>query len=303
MSARRILIIALISVIAVVIGITPSALQFFAEREIIRLQQSGVRLHVEGISGFLVGVTAKQLESWIPVAVGGASTIPLQIRAEDVTISTGFRPFKLQLTTQAKAAIYGGIAEATITSRFSGPKIAGSASKIDLSLHPQLRALGIESGIIDVTFSNHPLDGIWSDEAAYWFSLDSLELLPPAWLQTMGGVSQVRNGRASIRATIKQDGRLTIQSSSFDCSLASGALEGTATVKPRGELDNLNAIIRVNLNRPDSDKIARWLPIITGSQIASDTTSFVCKLRSTGCGAAKSLPFGRGCISFSCGVS
>jgi hypothetical protein len=303
MSSRRIILVTLAILAGVVIGIAPSVIQFFAERELVKLQQRGVRIQVESLSGFIVGISAKQVESWLPIGVrtAGVRTIPLQLQAEDVRVSAGFSPLALQLRVYAEAAIYGGSAQATFTNLVSAPKVEGAARGVDVSIHPQLRALGIESGIVEATITNHPLDGKWKDDASYTLSLDNLEILPPGWLQTMGGISQVRNGRAVLRATVRQGGQLSLQSSSFDCSLASGSLQGTAIITESGDLMNVNASIRVNLDRPDSDKIGRWLPIIAGSGIASNATSFVCAIRSTRCGAtAGARSFANGCVTFTC---
>jgi hypothetical protein len=300
MSARRIILIILIIVVGVSIGITPSAIQFFAERELFRLQQRGVRIQAEGVSGFVVGLEAKQVESWIPIRVNGAGVgaIPVQLRAEDIRVSAALNPLALQM--RAQATIYGGTAHATVTNLFSAAKIAGSAQRIDLAVHPQLRAFGVESGTIEASINGHPVEGVWNDEASYSISLDNLELLAPVWLQTFGGISQIRKGRATLQATVKKGGHLILQSSNFDCSLGSGALQGTALLKPGGDIDSIDGSIRVNLDRPDSDKVARWLPLMVGSGITSDAKSFICAIRSAQCGASGSQRVGKGCVNVTC---
>jgi hypothetical protein len=300
MSARRIILVTLIIVVGVGIGITPSVIQFFAERELLRLQQRGVRIQAEGLSGFVVGLEAKQVESWIPIRVNGAGVgaIPLQLRAEDLRVSAGLNPLSLHM--RAQAAIYGGTAHATVTNLFSAPKVAATAQRVDLAIHPQLRALGVEFGTVEATINNHPVEGVWNDEALYSISLDNLELLAPVWLQNYGGISEIRHGRATLQATVQQGGQLTLHSSNFDCSLGSGALQGTALLKAGGDIDSINGSIRVNLDRPDSDKVARWLPLIAGSGMTSDATSFICAIRSAKCGAPGTLPVGKGCVTVTC---
>jgi len=268
----------------------------------VRRQHSGVKLQADGISGFLFGIAAKQLESWLQIKAGGVgvSAIPIQLRAEDIRISAGFSPFALQLRVHAEAVIYAGRATATIINFFSGPKVEANLQQIDLSIHPQLRAFGVESGIIDATIRNHPLEGPWSQEAMYHISVDNLELLAPAWLQTIAGISQIRSGRVTLKATVKPGGQLALQSSSFDCSLGSGTLQGTALLKSYDDIEDINASVRFRLDRPDSDKVGRWLPVIIGQGIASETASFICSMRSIGCGAAGAQRFGKGCIAASC---
>lgn len=302
MATRRIIIIASCVLVGVLVGITPSALQFFAERQLLQLQHRGVRLRADGISGFLLGVAAAQVEGWLTIATSrsGVSTIPLQLRAEDVRISAGFSPLNLQLRAHAEATIYAGRARATIAKLFSGQKVEAALQRVDLSIHPQLRAFGLESGIIDATMHNHPLDGDWSQEATYSISLDHLELLAPAWLQAVSGISQVSGGQAVLRATVKQGGRLSLQSSNFDCSLGSGTLQGTALLKGDGEIENINASVRFRLDRPDSDKVGRWLPVIVGSGSSGDATSFMCSVRSTKCGTAGAQRIGKGCVAVTC---
>lgn len=302
MTTRRVTAVLLGVVVAVSVGITPSIIQFFAQREVLRLQRAGVRIQVDGITGFFVGVAAKQLESWIgiPVGPGRGAAFPLQIRAEDVRASAHFSPFTATTSATLKGTLYGGAADATITNLLRSPLLTARLQKIDISSHPQLSALGIESGAVDVSVANHPLRHVWSAEAQYSLTLERLSLHPPPSVQSVSGISQLSDGSVVLKATVSKDGELSINEGSFDSSLASGTLRGSSRITAGPELTEINLMFRINLNRQDSSKIAAWLPILTNQSVPRDASSFSCTVRSVGCRVAGAVKFGAACVRASC---
>jgi hypothetical protein len=302
MSKGRILAIVLISVGCVAVGVAPSVLQFFAQREISRLQRAGFRIQAEGIEGFIFGVGAKRIDSWIalPIGAAGISAVPLQIQVDDVSTSAYFQPLFLQTSVRIKGSLYGGALNATLLNLLGAPLLSGTANRVDLSIHPQLRALGIDSGVVNLTTTNHPIKGVWRAEAEYTLSITEFDLRPPRPIQTISGISQLRKGQVDLKAKIKPEGALSIESASFDSSLASGSLTGSATIQPSGHLLNVNANLRVNLDRPDSSKLKVWLPLLTNQEISSEANNFTCQIRSVACGSGAALRLGSSCLRASC---
>jgi hypothetical protein len=302
MARRRLIIVTVVVLAAIAIGIIPSVVQFIAEREIMRLQSRGMRVQAQGVSGFILGITAQHIESWVPLRVSGAygGAFPLQLRVEDVRISARYRPLALQTLAQAQGVLYGGRAQATITNLLSAPELEAHVSQLDLSVHPQLRALGIESGLVDASVTKHPLGPRLSAEASYSVSIKDLEIYPPSSLRSISGVSRIANGHAHLKASINQDGLLSVQSSTFDSSLASGAIQGAVQITPDGGLRNLRASIRVRLDRPDSNKLVPWLPTLPGQGVSGDATNFICIFRSAPCDASRMMRLGSECVHVSC---
>jgi len=302
MSKRRVLIVIVIILASVVIGLVPSALQLVAERELIKIKERGVRVQVQGITGFLVGVSAVSAEGWLelPLAKGAVRSFPVQLTAENVAVSLQPRLNPFRTSVKLSAAAYGGTLGANLTDLFATPHVSATIDGLDIGLHPQLRAIGIEQGSIRLSLTDHPLRPVWERDATYALDLTNLDLLPPSSIQQISGVSRLENGQASLRATIRKGGGLTIDSGTFDSSLASGTLLGTAGITPKGELVNVNATVRVNLDRDGSPKLAAWLPIITNQAVSNDAKSFVCNFRTTTCGSSGSIRAGASCLRATC---
>jgi hypothetical protein len=302
MSKGRILALVFITIACVAVGIAPSILQLLAQREISRLQREGVRIQAEGLEGFLFGVAAKRIDSWIAVPVGaaGISAVPLQIQVDDVSTSAHINPFFFQTSARLNGSLYGGTISATLFNLLGTRLLSGTASRVDLSIHPQLRALGIDSGVVDLATVNHPIQGIWRAESEYTLRISEFDLRPPRPIQTLSGISQLSDGRTEVRAKIKPEGALSIESASFDSSLASGSLKGSATIRPSGELQNVSATVKVNLDRPDSAKLKVWLPLLSNQEVSSEASNFTCQIRTVGCGVGGTVRFGSSCLKASC---
>jgi hypothetical protein len=302
MSKRSIILVLVIILASVAIGLVPSVLQLVAERGLIKIRERGVRVQVHGIAGFLIGVSADSAEGWaeVPLKNGAIRSFPVQITVENAAISLRPRLNPFHSSVELSAAAYGGKLGATLTELFATPHISAQIDGLDIGLHPQLRALGMEQGSIRLSLTDHPLRPVWERDATYALDLKNVDLLPPSSIQQISGVSRLENGQASLRATIRRGGGLTIDSGTFDSSLASGTLLGSAGITTGGELTSVNATVRVNLDRDGSPKLAAWLPIITNQAVSSDAKSFVCNFRSANCGSSGSIRVGAGCLRATC---
>jgi|GEM_PF-2775037 len=302
MSKRRFIIALLVVAVSVAIGLVPSILQFVAERELIKLKDRGIRVQVQGVSGFLIGVSATSAEVWveIPVRSGAIRSFPLQVSVENASVSLRPRLNPLQTAAEFSAAAYSGSVGVTLTNLLASPRITANVEGLDIGLHPQLRALGIEQGALSVQVTEHPLGPVWESDATYALEIKDLSVLPSSSIQQISGVSRLEGGKASLKATIKKGGNLKIDSGSFDSSLASGTLLGSAVIDPKGDITNINGTIRVNLDRDGSSKLAAWLPILTNQTVSSEASSFVCSFRSATCGSSGTIKVGTTCLRSTC---
>lgn len=302
MSKRRIIIALVAVVISVTVGLIPAALQFVAERELIKLKDRGLRVQVQGISGFLIGLSVTGAEGWveIPLRTGAVRSFPLQLIVENssVSLKPKLNPFRTAVEVFAEA--YGGSIGATINNVFTSPLVSARVERLDISLHPQLRALGIEQGLINLQVTEHPLLPMWERDATYALEMEGLDLLPPRSIQQLSGVSRLDKGKASLRATINKGGNLKIDLGLFDSSLASGTLLGSAVIDSKGMVTNINVTIRVNLDRDGSSKLAAWLPILTHQAVSSDVRSFVCNFKSASCSSGGAIKIGTTCLRSAC---
>jgi hypothetical protein len=312
MSKRKSIGLLLIVALAVTLGVTPSILRFVAESGLIQLKHRGIRIQADGINGFLFGVSAQNVEGWVTIKGSKPKScdwclqvpdFPVQLRAESVKASGGIRLFLPQPFAKLTGILYGGAIDVVVANLFSNPIASGTVNRLDLSLHPQLRALGIEQGIVDVTATNHPISAKWESEARYTLRIQDVELAPPRAVTRLTGISRLQQGQIDLSATITPSGALTIETGSFDSSLASGKLNGTATLLPSGALSNINCKLELNLNRQDSNKVATWLPMLTNQAVSSQSERVLCTFRSASCSLDGVARLGSVCIRASCAGS
>jgi hypothetical protein len=287
---------------SVAIGVTPSILQFLAEHQLIRLQQSGVKVQADGVSGFLFGVSAKSIEGWVTIPQQGPrlAGLPVQLRAESVQVSAGIRSILPQTFVHLTGAFYGGTLDTSVSRLVTRPTFSGTVHGVDVSLHPQLRALGFEQGLVDLAALEHPVSGTWTNTSNYTLKIRELVLRPPPTIANVTRITELRDGTVELSASVNQDGALTTESCTFDSSLASGTFSATATLRSPSDITNISGSLQVNLDRQDSDKLAPWLPILTNQAVSSESVRFVCHFRSTACSSSGALRLGSGCIRASC---
>jgi hypothetical protein len=301
MSKRKILLFGLSAFVLILLGITPAILQFAGEQSLIKLRERGVKVNAEGINGFLFGIGAESIEGWIPVSSQRGPTLPIQVRVDNFTgrILVPLLPPGLP-KTELRATVYGGEVTAETPLLSGSKRISLDARKVDLSLHPQLRALGIEDGKLSINFKDHPSDLKWVSKTSYHIELESLRFSPPSSIRSLIAVNEISDG--SIRADISAapSGEISIDSAEFDSSIATGKISGTAQMGPRGELVVSKGIIKVDLNRPDSAKLSTWLPLITNRRVSSEAQSFSCSFRATSCEEASDARIGSSCLKAIC---
>jgi hypothetical protein len=213
----------------------------------------------------------------------GNLSLPFQVRLENVTASAGVQISALATSAKVDASVYGGKLSAMATNLITSPLISGSLEKIILNEHPQLQAFGVERGELSVTAANHPVRQVWDTDATYQLKINGLSVQPPSAVQTITGIPRLDDGQVDIRATIRSEGRLSIDSGQFDCSLGSGIVRGGAKVLSGGELEGLDLTIRVTLKGPQTSKIIGYLSLYTNQAIPSDATGFSCQIRSVPC--------------------
>jgi hypothetical protein len=301
MSKRKIFLLVSLATGLVLIGITPAVLQFVGEQGLIGAREHGVRINAEGIKGFILGIEADSLEGWLPVSSTRGPSLPVQVKVEQLSarIKIPLLPPGLPVT-ELRAKMYGGDISATTSLLARFKRLSLEASNIDLSLHPQLRALGIEDGKLTIKFKDHPGDLKWTARTPYHIELESLRFSPPSQIRSFIALNEISDG--SLRADISAapSGEISIDSAEFDSSLAAGKFTGVARIAANGELVISQALLKVELNRPDSAKLATWLPLITNRRVSPEAQSFSCSFRSTSCKDPHDLEIGRSCLAATC---
>jgi hypothetical protein len=292
----------LCAVVAVVIGVAPSLLQFFAEQSLIKIRQQGVKITADGINGFILGVGADQIESWLPVATSRTTSVPVQFVANNLKAKITLPLFPPGLpVADISASLYGGEATARVADVIALRSVSLKLTNVDISLHPQLRAIGVEDGRISINAANHPIDLNWRSEASYSVLVESLRFASPDIVRNFIALNQISDGQIKLELAAKPGGEISITSGKFDSSLASGELTGLANISPQGDIRLSRGTVKVFLNRPDSSKLGNWLPLITNQKVSAETASFVCSFQAVSCSERHDIKLGRNCLRSNCG--
>lgn len=297
------LVIIILTVLAIAfIGLYPSLLHFAIERELTHLQDAGFKIQTTGLSTSLTGVRANAVETWISTTTykSRGRSLPIQLHLDNLSAAPKVQLMPPGIQANLAASIYGGTLQIKATDIIYTPLLNSAISNLDLSLHPQLRAMGVESGRLSgIMESRNPARFPFADSMLK-LELQELELHPPSFIQKLIGISRLTSGSATSKMIMKENGVITVESFGFDSSLASGRLSGSARLSSTHELRDLKATADVNLNRADSDKIARWLPILTNQAVDASAKSIRCTIASSSCSNQKSLHSPFGCVQVSC---
>ena len=285
--------------------LVPSIIQFMAHRYLLLLQDRGIRIEASGMQGLRFGISAESIQAWVPVPLATAPkrSFPLVIelhQAQGRLRIPLLTPWRLKAALSAQG--YGGGISGEVAQLFSRPTIDIDIAQLALGEHPQLSAVGIESGTVSLEVRGHPMQPILPTNASYKISARDLEIRPPPIVQNLARISTVSGGALEGSATIESSGRFNIPSCSFRSSLGDVGLSARGTLTETLGLDTLSGTLRVNLSGSDSDKLAQWIPVLTQQQVAAATKSFTCALRSADCQGGQGLQvrLGARCVRLAC---
>jgi hypothetical protein len=208
-------------------------------------------------------------------------------------------PWKLGARVTANA--YGGSLEGTASNLLSNPVISGALSALDLSQHRQLRALGVDSGLVDVQVSNHPLALPATMDASYSIEARGVSVEFPPLIVQLARIRGLSDLNLKGEGVLRQSGRFQIrpfeiQGSFGEASLAAhGLIQGNTVGELAGTLD-------VNLNGPDGENLKPWVGMLIRGDGEESAGTFHCAFRSGPCGtsAPMQVSLGELCILSSC---
>lgn len=305
MTKRAVITSSLLVLALVAWGITPAIIQYFATQALLKARDSGLQLDVSDLSGQRIGVDVGSVEGWAPLKVsnGALSAIPFTYKLDNLELRLklfNWPPAQPQLNLSGIG--YGGNISATLSSLLTSWNIDLNITGLDLSAHPQLSALGLSAGRLNLTASAHPLNLDWRREANYTLNLSGLQVELPSLARDLTRISNISDGLIEGRAVIKPSGNLEVVSCDIKSSLFSAKLTGRGKIAPTGELSGVSGMLRVALDQPDSQALAAWLPLITNQQVEPTSTKFGCVIQSGSCsGSVRTIiRLGKECLRLIC---
>jgi hypothetical protein len=286
--------------------LAPSVFQFLVQRALIDAQQKGLRIDAQGISGLRFGIAADEIQAWIPVPIrrGHVKEFPVLVEMKDVRGRMTFpvlTPWRVGALLTAES--YKGAVSAKVSAPFAAPRLNLAIEHFSLSEHPQLSALGVESGSLSLAITGLPLKPTLPDKASYQVKATDLTVRAPPIIQSLARIDYIRDATLEAVAVVESSGKFSLSKSSLRSSLGEVTLSAQGKLSQTLTLEDLSGSLAVRLSGADSDKLAPWIPVITQQQVDASAKSFTCAIRSAACqrgGAGLELRIGPRCIRVSC---
>jgi hypothetical protein len=284
-------------------GIAPAVLHFFAQEYLIRIQERGTRVRVDGLEGRRVGLAAEAIEGWVQIPVEGLSaTIPLSVRAEhpradlNVPLLSPWSP-----RVSLKTLLYGGQFDGVVSELLSSASISGSLRGLDVAQYPQAQAFGVDSGLLDLHLKNHGISGPSGKEALYSVSLKGFSWQVPPTFRSFTKIDSITDTDIIGRASISKTGRLSIPECNLKSSLGLAKLQAAGNLSG-GSLRDLSGSFEIDLNTPDGANLRPWLGLLVSSPSLPAEGAIHCEFRLGPCNYSGGTHFriGRHCIRLQC---
>jgi hypothetical protein len=307
MKSRKPLVLGVLCIGLVAWIVLPSFIQYFAQRELLRYQVAGLKAKFTGLTGKRVGVAVESIEGWaaVPVQQGSrGGSFPLSYKLEDVNVLLRIpllRPWDPGTTFDAQA--YDGTISGSLKGLVTAPSLDVEVSNLNLSRHPQLQALGFESGLLSLAVVNHPLHRTPTAASDYQLTINQMTLqLPPA-VRDLAKVATIEKGQLSAKLTVQPTGKFALSSCNLTSSLANASLTGRGTLAEMRTLSDFTGSVRVELLGADGARLSQWLPLLTNQRVSASERSFSCTLQVAACDKLSNSDFrvGARCGKATCG--
>lgn len=307
MRKSRVLVIALAALSAVAFT-TPRLMTWLTERYILQLQQRGIKLSVDDLSGHLVGVAAARVNVWLPIHLhyeGSKMAIPVSLALDHVRVSLGVSTSPLQIPAiRLSATAYGGTIAGTVSNIWDSPSVDLNLREVDLSQHPQLRPAGLESGVLSARLEKLPLDAHKLQTTTLWVSVKDGSFAAPDWIASRVNISSVQDASFETTAVVRENGLFSVGPLTLDSSLLKITGEGRGRLGATRSLLQLSSLFRVQLVGADGERAAQWLPLLTNSELDASDTSFSCAIQDSLCTSkAPLLRLGSTCLKVHYGAT
>jgi hypothetical protein len=302
----RRLLIAAVLLLVISFFLTPPVMHFVGQELINRLQERGARVRVDGLAGRRIGLSADVVEAWLSLPLGKRNRFfPISLKIEDAVATVRpplLSPWAPQVSLRGTS--YGGSIAGSIPLLINlarQPNLQLSVVGVDLSLHPQARAFGVEAGIIDAGIEDHPITGLPRVEARYSIDLRGLSANLPPMVAQLAKISSISDGNLSAKAVFKSAGGFVLDPCSFQSSLGSLTLNARGMVSGDSVKD-LWGTIRINLDTEQGAQIRPWLGLLVPAARLPAAGPVQCDFRGGVCdgAAGTQVQLGPLCVRLDC---
>lgn len=306
MKSKRKVLLGVVLIAAAVWGVLPSLAHFFVQEQIISLQQRGIKLRVDGLAGRRIGVEAEAVEGWIGVPLRGSQVaLPVSVRIDRpeamlyLPLTSPWSP-----AVRVQGEVYGGSLQVSLGDVLSGGTLRGSLRGVDLPRHPQVMALGLESGVLDVQMQGHPLEGLPVNEAKYEILVKNASLVVPGILRSYLKIDSVSDAELQAKGSLLATGRFSVSSCTFKSSLGRADLKATGSLVG-SRLRELSGTVTFDLNTTQGAQLRPWLGLLVPSaDLGASEGPILCNFQQqAGCraGGPIQLNLGAGaCLRLEC---
>ena len=294
-----------ITIAALLPKIVQSAARYYLPALQNQLEQQGVRLSVNNLSGHFLGLSASSVEMWIAVKTESRRvSMPVNVELQDVSISLepSFTP-----RVRILASAYQGSIDLTAQGLLTTPTVSGQIQTLDLASHPQLHALGLARGLLSLKVEGlslpfNPLSSSELDveltEGSFAPSTQLIQLAGPEVQQIaeLLKIQSVTDVRAKLAGSMER-GAFVVRPIQLSSSLVRITGQARGTFEDARTEGSLTGALRLSLTE-DSKHLTSWLPLLSQGAIAGDTSDFSVRISSTSCAGRplQTLQLGRLCI-------
>jgi hypothetical protein len=307
-SARLKTLFGLLLAVLLFFACWPSVAAFIIQKKLSEARAAGSRIAWQGVSASYLSARTDLLEIWIPGPPLSLPVAGVRLPVPGPAIKFEFRNLALSVdltsllrfspVVRLTAQVYGGILEAQARTLFSDT-IEGELKLVGTTLdkHPQLRALGIGGGGLEIkasALSYSPIDQELVSGRVD-LSLTRLSLPSRPELSTFLKIDALRIDSFTAQA---EASRSSVTLSPVDFKSSLGGFTGRASVRLPGKRSSftLDSSADVTLTGPDAASLGQWLPLVSGGQLQPDDRSFTLKANSALCSDRTPIELPFGCI-------
>ena len=285
----------------------PPLAHYLAQELVFDAQKRGVKLRVDGLEGRRFGIAAEGAEGWLAVSLPDGTDrrarrkVPISISAENLQVLARIpllRPWGVG--AQFSATAYGGSIQGIVDDVSSSPALSGTIRGIDLSQHPQLRALGVASGAVNIDVEQLPLGSVIPKDARYLVEVIGLRVELPPMVAVLAKLESVSDIRAKIQGALKTTGRFNISEGSLVGSFGRASLTAQGKLEEL-ELREVSGSVDIELSGKDGEALRPWASLLSNVS-GSDAGVVHCAFKSGSCAATAPflLNLGSLCVLASC---
>jgi hypothetical protein len=299
-TARKLILLGLVALVATLVVAWPSVMKLLAQRGLERARENGVNLSWNGLTTGHASLGIESLIVWIPgPKVKGTFAIPVSLELQQLSLA--LRPSSLLTLTPSgtyATQIYGGTLSGDATTDIATAHINATIDGAQLGKHPQLASIGFQGGVTNGTLREVLLTPRGVEGGAV--SLQIREFAIPAVdaVRTLLRTDNIGTVDIDVEGTISPS---MLDAKSIRLSSLFGSLVGSLSITDHlSRTPSVKGSFIVSLSENGTASLGPWLPLIPNAGFDSSASTFEVSAISSPCSSPRSsgaiVRLGSGCL-------